>query len=728
MKSLSSQYFVMFRLPIILLVASFAAVSCNGNASQTPAPAVAEPAQSHWAQDRVAALQAVYNFTPEGRRFLGAHDLRQMTGRPGWFGSFGYGRWTGVGEARPGPIMHEMSHAYWGAFDVSGRPDLSWTEPGSGSSSGAMSLFHRDLATFMAQPPDPYEPLRERLRNLPRASPGDRSALTHFGEADLVHTTGGNALLLPPILRKYFDQFLSPGPFDSWYAALEWYQGLSPGDARAAGAYFGLEHMDLSLYRDLEPAEKTALPQGTSEILAGEERQRLVDFARQFDVVTGVERVDGELITLDLLFLRGYFRDKLALYKRYPHTLTDLGEELPIAADLNRIMAAFADLDGRPLEEQADLMVRRLAEPLFSNFWPLVDNGLLMELHSRGVTPQDTEAEERTTDQAIEQLGRIAARADAIIEQARQDVSRGARDLEAFLAEGLGDDDGGAGLVVELLLAADRETAKAMGRNLDDGLIRRLLDEAPGMARQLLEPEDLLPILGVTPEAGVDDMARGIQELTQATSGNFRIDRPYLSLVYEMVAQRSEQRPREALDIMLRSGLFLEEMLQLYPAETVAILSSNPAQAASLVSGATSYGRTPQGLAHAMIYVDPLLAARLVSLLEPRHPSVVQETLVHFAYDSHRKARLPSLRVSPEKDGLFVLALADLRGDPWVAERIGRGIAVYGGYATDGTAPPDFLQEYRGTLEEAAGLMDDPESGARLRELTERAFSLAGAG
>ena len=54
----------MFRLPIILLVASFAPVSCNGNASQTPASAVAEPVQSPWAQDRVAALQAVYNFTP----------------------------------------------------------------------------------------------------------------------------------------------------------------------------------------------------------------------------------------------------------------------------------------------------------------------------------------------------------------------------------------------------------------------------------------------------------------------------------------------------------------------------------------------------------------------------------------------------------------------------------------------------------------------------------------
>ena len=86
------------------------------------------------------------------------------------------------------------------------------------------------------------------------------------------------------------------------------------------------------------------------------------------------------------------------------------------------------------------------------------------------------------------------------------------------------------------------------------------------------------------------------------------------------------------------------------------------------------------------------------------------------------------MRVSPEKDGLFVLALADLRGDQWVAERMGMGIVVYGGYTADGTAPPDFLQEYRGTLEEAAGLMDDAESGARLRDLTESAFSLAGAG
>ena len=62
--------------------------------------------------------------------------------------------------------------------------------------------------------------------------------------------------------------------------------------------------------------------------------QRLVDFAHQFDIVTGAEKVDGDLFSVDLFFFRGYLRDKLALHKRYPDTLADLGEEPAIAPAL----------------------------------------------------------------------------------------------------------------------------------------------------------------------------------------------------------------------------------------------------------------------------------------------------------------------------------------------------------------------------------------------------------
>ena len=237
-----------------LIAALLVATGCAGES--TPDAAATDEGQPDWLQARIEAIEAIYNLTPVGDRFLEEHDLRWMRGEPGWFGSFGYDGWTGVGESRLGPIMHELGHAYWGAFGVTGRPDLSWADPGGGHESSAIEQLHADLQTFIAQPPDPYEPLRERLRNLPKTKLGDSSGLLHFGEADLVHTTGGNALLLPPILRRYFDAYLTDGEFDSWYAALEWYQGLSPQDARLAAVYFGLEHLDFDLYRDLKPAAR----------------------------------------------------------------------------------------------------------------------------------------------------------------------------------------------------------------------------------------------------------------------------------------------------------------------------------------------------------------------------------------------------------------------------------------------------------------------------------------
>jgi hypothetical protein len=721
-----SPYLIALRLTLVLLAVSLATLSCNGSLSRTSGPVVSESGQSPWIQDRIAALQAVYSFTPQGQLFLEEHDLRQMKGQPGWFGSFGYGEWTGVGEARPGPIAHELGHAYWGAFEVSGRPDLSWTQPGPGNSSSAMSQFHQDLTTFMAQPPDPYEPLRERLRNLPRVMLGETSVLIHFGEADLVHATGGNALLLPPLLRKYFDQFLPQGNFDSWYSALEWYQGLSSEDARVTGAYFGLNHLDLGLYRDLDPQEKTALPQGIREILEQEEEQRLVDFARQFDIVTGVEKINGDLISLDLFFLRGYLRDKLALHKRYPDTLADLGEEPAIATALAQVMDTFASLDGKTLEERADILGQRLTDPFFSNFWPLVDNDLLMELHSRGIAPQDMEPMKRTSDAEIERLNRIAAQAGSILGLAQENIPAEAAGLAEAVREALENDTGEIGLVIELLSAADRETTKAMGRNLDHNLVRKLLEEASGTVRQLLGPEDLLPMLGIAAEVTVEEMVRGIQELIQGTSGNFRIDQPYFSRVYELVAQRGMSHPQEALSILLQSGLFPEELIREHPREAVAILASDLDRAASLIAGVGGYGRTPQGLVHSIIYVDPSLAAELVSRLDSQDPSAVQKALVYFAYDSYRKARLPSLKVSPKQDGLFLLALADLRGDQWVIERMGEAIATYDGYAKATTVPPDFLEEYRNTLSEVANLMDIPEATVRLHGLVDEAFSLAG--
>ena len=143
-------------LALALLAALPAVAACDNET--TPEAAGTVEGRPDWIQSRVEAIEAVYNLTPEGERFLAEHDLRWMRADPGWFGSYGYDRWTGVGESRLGSIMHELGHAYWGAFDVTGRPDLSWEDPGGGHESSAILQLHADLLTFMAQPPDPYEP------------------------------------------------------------------------------------------------------------------------------------------------------------------------------------------------------------------------------------------------------------------------------------------------------------------------------------------------------------------------------------------------------------------------------------------------------------------------------------------------------------------------------------------------------------------------------------------
>ena len=58
-------------------------------------------------------------------------------------------------------------------------------------------------------------------------------------EADLVYGTGGDLALVPPVLRKYWARFLSPGPFGTWYAAAAWHQSLPDQDRAQANKYLG---------------------------------------------------------------------------------------------------------------------------------------------------------------------------------------------------------------------------------------------------------------------------------------------------------------------------------------------------------------------------------------------------------------------------------------------------------------------------------------------------------
>ena len=198
-----------------------------------------------------------------------------MRDQPGFFGSYGYRGWTGVGEAKPQGVMHELSHAYWGLFPVTGLPDLSWDGEGTPP---AMERYHRDVLEFMKQPPDHYELLRTRLRNPGELSATNLEPLFHTIEADAVYTMGGDLDLIPPILKKYWDRFLSPGPFTSWYEAFRWYQGLPQEHKAAANKYLGFEHFDLRTHESLKGSQGMQLHADIQRVLRLGEKQRLRDF------------------------------------------------------------------------------------------------------------------------------------------------------------------------------------------------------------------------------------------------------------------------------------------------------------------------------------------------------------------------------------------------------------------------------------------------------------------
>ena len=320
---------------LLLLVASLACVSDTSAPSPQGSPIAGNlplptlnPRNSGWVEERLDAVIRLYQITDAGVALVRSLDVRQMRGEPGYFGSFGFKKWAGVGEAMPIGVIHELGHSYWGGFPVEGFAELSWDILSGEKLSPALQRYHDDALAFMAQPPDDYELLRQRLRNLPALSSENPEPLIHTLEGDLVYNTGGHLALVPPILRKYWIRFMREGPFGSWYDAAAWYQSLAEEDRAAANKYLGFQHLDLRRYTSLGASDVgTGLVQASLEILDQEERQRLYDLADQFDLLLGDVQKEEKF-----RFWRDYLRDKQKLHRQHPEFLASLS--LPRAKDL----------------------------------------------------------------------------------------------------------------------------------------------------------------------------------------------------------------------------------------------------------------------------------------------------------------------------------------------------------------------------------------------------------
>ena len=694
-----------------------------GSLSSTPWPTAPLPAppfphptphpgNSAWVRERLDALATLYRPTPAGVALLRSLDVRQMKGEPGFFGSYGFGGWAGIGEAKSVPAMHELMHSYWGGFPVIGRAELGWEREEGQNVSPALASYHRDILAFMAQPPDDYEMLRQRLRNLPGVSSENTEPLFHSLEADIPYTTGGDLGLVPPILRRYWGYFLKYGPFYDWERAAGWFRSLTHEQRVIADKFLGFQHLDLRKYsNNLVYATTDGLLDAAPE-LAEEERQRLSDFAEQFDLLLGDPQLEE-----DFQFWRGYLQDKAGLHRTHPQHLGSL--HLPRAGEIADALEFLMAMEGTPAVRASNLAGQVPAQPFLVNFLPAVDNRTLVALFANNPNLPDSPTLQATAS-FVERLHRFGTLADRVLDKGRKSPEEGALALESFLTETGYENEQDLRLFFDLFHDADPPTAHLVAALLSKETVRDLMPVVPVQLRTLLRPEILLDKLGITAESPETGFHRGVMLLLEETSGNYRIDEPFLERLYGVMAERP---PREALRVFTQTPFPLEGMILRQPAATAAALSSDLSVAAQTLENGDAVVAPPARIIYRLLTADPHLAAKLVISLENRgQRRMVTESLAYFAYDKSRSETYPQLSISLSQDGVFLNSLLEIQGAEWLRARLAEAAASYRERAANGEVAPDFLLHYQQTLEASANTLT-PQDRGRLMEIIRDAFA-----
>ena len=638
-----------------------------------------------------------------------------MYGQPAWFGSYSFQSWAGAGEAIPRLVMHEVSHSYWGLFPVEGRPDLSWVR-GPDGVAPALAQYRRDLETFMRQPPDRHEPLRDRFRNMPNLGQGDYPDLWHHGEADMVSFTGGDIDLVPPILRKYYSSFLTAHgaageSVGDWASALVWWRGLSEEQKRTAGEVFGLQHFPLDKYT--LPSTSSKVPSGVQATLAGEERQRLRDFADQFAVIKSREfaLVDAAGVNRGFSFWRNYLSEMKEMHRKHPEVLgrnvSERARSLGFGLDL------YISIERLSPASQAEAYRARSSDPVIRELAVLLKERAVLELFAAG-TKQDHGVEAVIGHYAAK-LAVTAARADAVLAAGRENAGKGAAELEKYQGS-LSDDEirSDINVIFDLLREGHPALTALIMPGMSDAALLRLLKLQPASARSHeIGSARLLAAVGLVQGVSVSAITAGAKTLAENSSGNFVIDRPYELAVFDLIEDIGEKDPAAAVGAVAESGMRLQPWLDRGSTEMLSIFRREPAAAAKLIIRQESTRTSSQRVVHALVSLDPDLAAALLSEMAPTIDATAggahaaaRGALLEMAYDAYWQSKGARIGPDPSLDARFVAELAKLRGKAWLQAGFTEAIAIVRASSARGETEQEFESEFRRTLSEAARAAD----------------------
>ena len=166
------------------------------------------------------------------------------------------------------------------------------------------------------------------------------------------------------------------------------------------------------------------------------------------------------------------------------------------------------------------------------------------------------------------------------------------------------------------------------------------------------------------------------------------------------------------VEVLRETPFPLEGFIWRQPRAAVALLDSGLETAVRLVRESDPVVSPPARIIYRLINADPVLAARLVQVLEDSgYDELVMESLAYLAYDKSRSERVPGLPISLERDGQFLRALLSQQGSEGMARRLGEVFQVYGRRSAGGQVDAGFLSQYRETLEAAVSFV--PDAGTR---------------
>ncbi|MBI4220159.1 MAG: hypothetical protein HY682_08465 [Chloroflexi bacterium] len=667
------------------------------------------------------AVKALWNPSQAGRDWIDGYDFRQMVAQPAWFGSTGFSGYAGAGQAIPRIIMHELSHSAWGAFPVAGRPELTGEQLPDGTLK-VVAAYREDLARFLRQPPDRFEPLRDRFRNMPNLTVGDYPDLHHFGEADMVSMTGADLSLAPPILRKYLDAFygdraIGGHDFADWEGALRWWNDLDEADRRIAAEVFGLEHFPLDAYRSLRSGQRSTVPGGLKEVLAGEERQRLIDFAEQLDEVKRLEgaATDAAGVNRGFDFWRGYLIEIRDLHRKHPETLR--GHKDAQARQIGSAFDFYLEVESLSAEQQTERYLARQNEPFVKDFPFLLKARALVRLFAgdgqRAETGEDIGG---IVAGYASQLAGYARVADEVVGAAHRSSAEGGARLETFLG-GLSDDDVRSSLatVLDLMRENDRPATGDAMRSLSVSAINRLLELRPEIARSgEIAPLQLLATVNVAERATRSQLIAGITKLVQHSSGNFAIDRPYDEAVYALLDSKSQNDPALVRDVFKESRLRMLPWIQGHGGRAASVFASDPRAAAQLILDAGDLRNPPPMLLHALVVADAAVAARVVSEADALDAEIAARFFNQFVYDVYWADLKAGPKVDLSADATFLSRIVALKGPNWALTRIAQGVSLYRAEIERGELEAEYLARHAALLQRLRTILPQTDPAAVL--------------